>query len=444
MHPLMHPLVKQLQQTLPPNTSKICVALSGGLDSRVLFELAKQFKQARQQQEHQPKIQLRAIHIHHQLSKFADDWAAFSQTICDAAKVPLSIYQVDTKDFATASLEDRARRARYQVFEQELQAGEVLLQGHHQDDQVETLLLRLLRGAGTLGLASIPLQRPLGKGLILRPLLNTPRSELLKFAQAAQLTWVEDDSNFEVDFDRNFLRLDILPLLQKRFPNTNTNLARVTQLAADSQQLNQDLAKLDLAHCQRTEHSLNLASFLKLADYRQVNLLRYWLRIRNLTLPGHKIWQELTKLYSAGEDTQPIICWDKGAAQVEARRFQNQLFIAPSHYFQPLANNWQASWDGKSPFNTPVGKIDFQLVNQQGSDPKTHSSIPPFIPFILKARQGGEKLRQTKRGQRDVKRLLQELALPPWQRNQLVFIWQQDQLVAVDQYLVAEGWQIIK
>ena len=144
----MHPLVKQLQQTLPPNTSKICVALSGGLDSRVLFELAKQFKQARQQQEHQPKIQLRAIHIHHQLSQFADDWAAFSQAICDAAKVPLSIYQVDTKDFATASLEDRARRARYQVFEQELQAGEVLLQGHHQDDQVKTLLLRLLREIG--------------------------------------------------------------------------------------------------------------------------------------------------------------------------------------------------------------------------------------------------------------------------------------------------------
>ena len=444
MYPLMHPLVKQLQQTLPPNTSKICVALSGGLDSRVLFELAKQLKQARQQQQNQPNIQLRALHIHHQLSKFANDWATFSQKICDAAKVPLSVHQVDTKDFATASLEDRARRARYQVFEQELQAGEVLLQGHHQDDQVETLLLRMLRGAGTLGLASIPLQRRLGKGLILRPLLTTPRSELFKFAQAAQLTWVEDDSNFEVDFDRNFLRLEILPLLKKRFPNTNSNLARVTQLAANSQQLNQDLAQLDLAHCQLTEHSLNLASFLKLADYRQVNLLRYWLRIRNLTLPGHKVWQELAKLYSAAEDTQPIICWDKGAAHVEARRFQNQLFIAPSDYFQPLAKNWHASWDGKSPLNTPVGIIGFQLVNQQAPNPKTYPSISPLTPFLLKARQGGETLRQAKRGQRDVKRLLQELQLPPWQRNQLVFIWQQDRLIAVGHHLVAEGWQIIK
>src|SRR5690554_3171146 len=232
----MHPLVKKIQLTLPANTSKVCIALSGGLDSRVLFELARQLA------EHQPNIQLRALHIHHQLSQFADDWAAFSQVICNTAQVPLSIHQVNTNNFATASLEDRARRARYQVFEQELQTNEVLLQGHHQDDQVETLLLRLLRGAGTLGLASIPLQRPLGKGLILRPLLNTPRTELLKFAQAADLKWVEDDSNFEVDFDRNYLRLEILPLLQKRFANTNPNLARVTQLAAESQQLNQDLA----------------------------------------------------------------------------------------------------------------------------------------------------------------------------------------------------------
>jgi len=425
----MHPLAKQIQHALPTNTTKICIALSGGLDSRVLLELARQLA------EHQPNIQLRALHIHHQLSKFADDWAAFSQTICNSAQVPLSIYQVDTQSFATASLEDRARRARYQVFEQELQTDEVLLQGHHQDDQVETLLLRLLRGAGTLGLASIPLQRPLGKGLILRPLLNTPRAELLKFAQAADLKWVEDDSNFEVDFDRNYLRLEVLPLLQKRFSNTNQNLARVTQLAAESQQLNQDLAQLDLANCQLTEQSLNLEKLLKLADYRQVNLLRYWLKTKNLTLPGHKIWQELTKLYSAAKDTQPIICWDKGTEQVEARRFQNQLFIASSQYFQPLTKDWQVSWDGKTPLDTPVGTINFQLINQAAKKSKQS--------FILTSRQGGERLRQAKRGQRDVKRLLQELHLPPWQRNQLIFIWQNQTLIAIDKYLVAEDWQII-
>lgn len=430
----MHPLVKKLKNSLPPHTTKICVALSGGLDSRVLFELARQLA------EQQSNIQLRALHIHHQLSNFADDWADFSQQICDTTQVPLGVYKVNTKNFATASLEDRARRARYQVFEQELEKGEVLLQGHHQDDQVETLLLRLLRGAGTLGLASIPLQRPLGKGLILRPLLNTPRSELLTFAQENQLQWVEDDSNFEVDFDRNYLRLEILPLLKKRFTSTNQNLARVTQLAATSQQLNQDLAQIDLTNCQLTEQSLNLDVFLKLADYRQINLLRYWLSIRNLTLPGHKIWQELTKLYSASEDTQPIVCWDKGDKQVEARRFQNQLFIAPSQYFQPLAKDWQASWDGKTPLDTPVGRIGFQLVNQQGSDTKTKASS---TLFTLQARQGGEILHQIKRGKRDVKRLLQELQLPPWQRNQLIFIWHKQTLVAVDKHLVAEGWQII-
>lgn len=405
------------------------MAFSGGLDSRVLFELA------RQAQQQQPNLVLRAIHIHHQLSPFADDWAAFAQQVCETAKVPISIYKVDPQSLSNASLEDRARRARYAVFEQELQTNEVLLQGHHQNDQVETLLLRLLRGAGTLGLASIPLQRPLGKGLILRPLLKTAKSELLAFAQAAQLEWVEDNSNFEIDFDRNYLRLKVLPLLQERFPNTNQNLARVTQLAATSQQLNQDLAQIDLATCQRTKHSLNLESFLKLAAYRQVNLLRYWLSIRCLTLPNHKIWHELTKLYHASTDSQPLVSWDKGEQQVEARRFQQQLFIAPSHYFQPLPKTWQTTWDGISPISTPVGSINFQLTHLLAAN-KTQA-------FTLQSRQGGEALRLAQRGQRDVKRLLQELQLPPWQRNQLVFIWQQDQLVAVDQYLVAEGWRII-
>jgi len=424
----MQPLLTQLTLALPVNTQKICVALSGGLDSRVLFELARQLQQ------HQPEVQLRALHIHHQLSQFADDWAAFSQQICKTAKVPLSIYKVDPQSLTGASLEDRARRARYQIFEQELQSGEILLQGHHQDDQVETLLLRLLRGAGTLGLSSIPQQRPLGKGFILRPLLNTPKAELLSFAQAAQLQWVEDDSNFETNFDRNFLRLEILPRLQKRFANTNQNLARVTQLAATSQQLNQDLAQIDLTSCQLTEQSLNLESFLKLADYRQVNLLRYWLGIRGLTLPGQQIWDELTRLYTARQDAQPVVRWNKGKQQTEARRYQNRLFIAPSHYFQPLPKDWRASWDGRTPLNTPVGKINFQLLHQKNTS---------NTRFILRARQGGEILRQAKRGQRDVKRLLQELQLPPWQRNQLIFIWQNESLIAVDKYLLAEGWQIV-
>ncbi len=431
---LKKPLLKNLLAALPPNTTQICVALSGGLDSRVLFELA------RQAQQQQPNLKLRALHIHHQLSQYADDWAVFSQKICAAAKVSIKVYKVDPQSFAKASLEDRARRARYAVFEQELQADEVLLQGHHQDDQVETLLLRLLRGAGTLGLASIPLQRPLGKGLIVRPLLNTPKSELLAFAQAANLQWVEDDSNFAVDFDRNYLRLKVLPLLQQRFANANQNLARVTQLAANSQQLNQDLAQLDLATCQLSEHSLNLAIFLELADYRQVNLLRYWLRIRKLTLPSHQIWQELTKLYTAQADSQPLVSWDKGKQQVEARRFQRQLFIAPSQYFQPLPKNWQATWNGTTPLTTPAGQINFQLVKKTAS---RQNNTDASQQFILTSRQGGERLRLAERGQRDVKRLLQELQLPPWQRNQLIFIWQNATLVAVDKYLVAEDWQII-
>lgn len=425
----MNPLLSHLKHSLAPEHQQLCVAFSGGLDSRVLLELARQL------QHQQPTLQLRALHIHHQLSPHADQWADFCQQVCDAGDIPLHIQRVNPNDWQGASLEDRARKARYSVFEQQLQPDELLLQAHHQDDQAETLLLRLLRGAGTLGLSSIPKQRPLGQGLLLRPLLDIPRAELLAFATTEKLQWIEDESNQQTHFDRNFLRLQILPLLQQRFPAVSQNLARVTQHATESQQLNRELAELDLQPCHKTETSLTIPPLMALSSHRRFNLLRHWLLLRGLTLPGHTLWEQLDKLCLARKDANPLVSWGESTQRIEARRFQQRLFIAPAENFQPLPADWQQDWDGKTPIQTPSGWINFRLVANSSQQKQA-------LTFTLRARQGGETLRQKNRGQRDVKRLLQELHLPPWERQRLVFIWRQDELIAVGSQLLAADWKI--
>lgn len=430
----MNPLVQQLQQALVPyqpaaGPLEICIAFSGGLDSRVLLELAWQLQQQTPEQ-----YQLRALHINHQLSPNADHWADFCQQTCEARALPFSQFQVDTRNYPGASLEARARKARYQVFSEHLGPGELLLQAHHQKDQAETLLLRLLRGAGTQGLASIPACRPLGQGQLVRPLLNTPREELEAFARSNQLQWVEDDSNQQDHFDRNYLRLNILPLLAKRFPAAEQNLALSAQLAGEAQQLHQDLAELDLVKTLSTSNDcLSIPALLELPNYRRSNLLRVWLHQRQLPLPGLHHWQQLNHLCQARQDAQPLVEWGESNHRIQARRFQNRLYIEAASHFQPLPENWQTTWNNQSPLTTPCGPIKLQLRNTQtGETPQQ---------LTITTRQGGEKMRLLNRGTRDIKRLLQERNLPPWQRQQLPFIWHQGQLIAVGDQLIAEGWE---
>ncbi|SFB97107.1 tRNA(Ile)-lysidine synthase [Marinospirillum celere] len=428
----MNPLVQQLQQALetfqPAAPLKICVALSGGLDSRVLLEAARQL-----QRQTQP-FQLRALHIHHGLSPQADSWADFCQHLCQQHEIPLTCVKVNPQDQPGASLEARARQARYQVFSEHLQSGELLLQAHHRKDQAETLLLRLLRGAGTQGLSSIPATRPLGQGHLLRPFLTIPRETLEAFAQNHQLQWIEDESNQQDHFDRNYLRLKILPQLTERFPAAEKNLALSAQLASEAQQLHQDLAELDLCKTQTASGDcLDVPAILELPNYRRTNLLRFWLHQRQLPLPGMHLWQPLEQLLIAREDAQPLVEWGETGKRIQARRFQNHLYIEAASHFLPLPKNWQATWNNQPPLTTPCGLINLQLRNTQTGETPSELQVT--------ARQGGEKIRLPNRGTRDVKRLLQERNLPPWQRQQLPFIWHQGQLIAVGDQLLAEGWE---
>jgi len=388
-----------------------CVALSGGLDSTVLLHL---LVHASYQQALPP---IRAIHIHHGLQAAADSWPAHCQRLCDALGVNLQVIEV--KVAQGASLEQGARDARYAAFAHSLQAGEVLLTGQHREDQAETLLFRLLRGAGVRGLASMPQARALGQGLLVRPLLDVPRRVLEAFAREQQLQWVEDPSNIDTRFSRNYLRHAVFPVLQQRWPQVAQNLARSAEHLHEAQGLLDELAVQDLAQASTpggfdwlTLTSLDLAVLRRLSPARQRNALQYWLASRT-RLPDARHWAGWESLRDAAGDGQP--CWQ--LTDGELHRSHNRIWW--------LADDWlktpQAQrWDCPDQALELVGNGRVQL-----------SGILPQGPLHIAYRQGGEALQVAGRGRRDLKRLLNEQQVPPFVRSRLPLLYRGDQLLAV-------------
>ena len=253
------------------------IALSGGLDSSVLLHLLARLSN----REALPPLS--AIHIHHGLQPVADAWPEHCRQVCAALGIPLQVRHVQVA--SGASLERAAREARYAALAAELGAGDVLLTAQHRDDQAETLLFRLLRGAGVRGLAGMPSSRRLGRGWLVRPLLDVSRRELEAYAQAEGLNWVEDPSNQDDRMARNYLRNRVMPLLAARWPQAQNNLARSAVHLREAQELLDDLARQDLAAARQDPApfpwlplpSLALAPLVSLSPARQRNAMRHWL-----------------------------------------------------------------------------------------------------------------------------------------------------------------------
>lgn len=390
------------------------VALSGGLDSTALLHLLHQHLQ----QQSGPR--LRAIHIQHGLQQAAQAWPEHCQRLCDQLGITLQIIEVQVS--AQASVEQAARDARYQAFAQELRAGEILMLGQHADDQAETLLLRLLRGAGVRGLRAMPLERELGQGSLARPLLAVPRSELEKYAAAHQLSWVEDPTNQENDFDRNYLRNLVMPLLYERWPGVLQVFSRTCAQMQDSQALMDDLARHDL-QAARVEScpqwlsvpQLSLDAVLQLPLRRQRNLLRFWLADKT-QMPDSRHWAGWQALSTAGKDANPY--W----------RLQAGLVVRSGQRLYWLDSNWL---DVPPNLCTPLTKAGVYELPDNG-----HLELTGAMPkdLQLRYRQGGEQVCLPNRGRRDLKRLLQEQQVPWFVRNRLPLLYVGDELVTVANY----------
>jgi tRNA(Ile)-lysidine synthase len=319
-----------------------------------------------------------------------------------------------------ASLERAAREARYQAFTQVLGEGEVLLTAQHRDDQAETILFRLLRGAGVRGLAGIPVSRPLGRGTVARPLLECSRTDLLAYAHEHGLSWVEDPSNTDPAYARNHLRHQVFPQFAAHWPQAAQTLARSAAHLREAQGLLDELAELDLKPAQMPSPfawlslpSLVLQPLLGLSPERQRNALRHWLTPLTL-LPDSEHWAGWNDLRDAGPEAKPV--WR--LAQGELHREGGRLWW--------LSGDWLMR-----PAQPPVWASPERALELPGNGQLRIHGEPPLGPLQVRYRQGGEVLNIPGRGHRDLKRLLNEQAIPAFVRSRLPLLYRADELLAV-------------
>ena len=388
------------------------LAFSGGLDSTVLLHLLVRL--GRQQ----PLPPLSAIHVHHGLQPQAEDWARHCAAICAAWQVPLSLERVQV--VPGQGLEAAARTARYDAFARLLGKDELLLMAHHQNDQAETLLFRLLRGAGVRGLAAIPPWRRFTDGSLVRPLLGVSRQQLIDYAQAQGLHWVEDPSNQDQAYARNLIRQRILPAIEAAWPQARVQLAGTASRLREAQGLLEELAGQDLAVASTpspwpwlTVPSLALAPLAALSPARQRNALRCWLAPYS-SLPNEAHWAGWQALRDASPETAPQWHLAAGVLQRGAGRI------------------WWLSGDWLSQPPAPVAWPDpGTTLPLPGNGRLSLSGAGVPGPLQVRYRQGGEQLMIVGRGHRDLKRLLNEAGLPAFVRGRLPLIYQGEQLLAV-------------
>jgi tRNA(Ile)-lysidine synthase len=379
------------------------------------------------------QLELRAVHVHHGLRPAADSWASHCRRLCRQLGVPLSVRRIRIGPARGESLEAAARSARYAALARGLRRADWLLAAHHVDDQLETLLLQLLRGAGVAGLAAMPRQAPFAGGWLVRPLLGESRSALEDWLRARQLAWVEDDSNVDERFDRNYLRRRVLPLLRARWPAAATVAARSAAHLGEARELLDTLAAADLAVVGVEERLIDLSALATLAAARQRNVLRYWLQRRGLGLPDTRHLERIRcELPAARADAQPRVRWPGG----EVRRFRGRLYAfrppaaaaeptaaaprsrtaaTPVRQATPERRPWR--WRGGRRFDLDAGRGTLRLL----ADPHGEfdaGSLPPTL--WVGGREGGEGLvTQVGGPRRALKELLRTAAIPPWERTGL-------------------------
>lgn len=423
---LLTTLFQKLDQAVESGSHHFLIAFSGGLDSTVLLHACCQYRAKH------PQVTLSASHIHHGLSMNADDWAKHCQQVCQQLEVPLSVEQVKVIREARVSLEASARDARYCVLHQQLSEHSVLLTAHHLDDQVETLLLALKRGSGLDGLSAMPEQMALESGCHLRPLLPHSRAELEAYASEHQLDWIEDESNQDESFDRNFIRNSLMPQLQNRWPGFASSAARSIHLLGSQRQILEELATDDLARCLQGE-SLSIKALSALSGGRRDNVLRLWLRQQQAPLFSFAQLQEAWQAVAlARDDAQPDLVWDGW----RLRRYQGALFlqkIGP----EPKLQNALWSWPEPHTLATGVLSVENVLDAELGlRPPYAHEvvSIRFACPGSLKIHPAGRS------GSRPLKKVWQEQQVPPWIRPQVPMLFYDDTLVAAVGYWLEKAF----
>lgn len=423
---------------LPVDASYV-VAYSGGLDSHVLLHCCSKLK-----------LPVRAVHVHHGLQSIADEWVEHCAQICETLDVQLDVVYVKAHKKRGQSPEEAARYARYRALKENMQGNDCLLTAQHLNDQAETFLIQLFRTASSAGLSAMPPCRKLGNYIHLRPLLSFSRKEIEAFARDNDLHWIEDPSNQDVSFDRNYIRNKLVPELENRWPNITQQLSTVADLQSSNLQVQEDMAAIDLANSVRTLHCqtytrvftslydvvsvLSISTLKQLSSARLLNLLRYWLLQTSLAAstdspiekvsPTRKLLEEIERaLIYSQSDASPVIAY----VGYELRKYQDALYLLKPPKYK--ASQKELEWKPSRPLKLPTLNVQLNAINTQGKGLKQELRNRPLkICF----RQGGEKFHPAGRqhSQR-LKKLFQEANILPWERDSIPLLYFEDELIAV-------------
>jgi tRNA(Ile)-lysidine synthase len=418
-------LIEHLQSglaRLPPGP--IVVAFSGGLDSSVLLHALASPGPARERG-------LRALHVDHGLHADSAQWTAHCTAFAARLDVPIEAIKAGPVTASGKGIEDAARAARYATFAGKLRGGEVLAVAQHADDQAETVLLKLLRGAGPEGLGGMRVLREFASGYLWRPLLELPRAQLKDYALAQGLNWVEDPSNSNTQLRRNFLREEILPKLSARWPAAGAAIAHSARWARAAADFIEQEAQRALARVQGVDPAtLAWRAWLDLPEALRDPVLRRWLRALGLDEPAHFHVAELERqLHGAAEDRSPCVSWERS----ELRRYRDLLYAMPA--LAPMPADWRGDWRAPSLQLPDGGQLEWR--QRDGTARAARVDAPALT---VRYRCGGERLKPADTTHtRELRLLLQEAGIPPWQRDRIPLIHQNAQMIAVGDLILSQA-----
>ncbi|MDN6296583.1 MAG: tRNA lysidine(34) synthetase TilS [Halomonas sp.] len=430
-HNILPALLERALAEIPPGRG-VWVALSGGMDSSLLLMLAAEVCHAQGRA-------LYAFHVNHGLQDAAAEFESHSRDLCRKLDVALTVASVDASAKGRG-VEGAAREARYAAFARHVPPGDTLWLAQHQTDQAETWLLAALRGSGVRGLGAMPGHRTLGGITLMRPWLDVSHQALADEAQAlkraGKLGWCDDPTNADTYFERNYLRHRVLPLLQARWPHAERALATTAHHMQDADALLTAYASDELSTLILAPGQLDAKALATRSRARQRLLVRTFCQQQRLAKPPARRLDTLLDQLNAGADAQVYVAWPSACARVWRGRLY--LFTEERLTARAAQPEWRASWSSGIPCATPLGEV---MIKAEGAAAET------TLPLAMSWRQGGEVIRLAGRGRRDLKRLLAELGVPPWERHEVMVVWAGDTCIAAFKapetlLCQAAGWQI--
>ncbi|MGI9345788.1 MAG: tRNA lysidine(34) synthetase TilS [Gammaproteobacteria bacterium] len=414
-----------LDLSLIQRASRVWVALSGGCDSIVLLHALCMLRNTGKLH---PK--LAAVHIHHGLHADADQWQRFCIETCRDWGIHLVCKKTGLAK-ESANLEAEARRRRYSIWTDLLQADELLALAHHADDQAETVLFRLFRGESLGSLAGIPLKRPLGSGYLVRPLLHRQRAELRDYARKHQLIWVEDTDNSNLERDRNFLRHQIVPALKQRWPAVTDALVRTSEAASRYRALSRSGLEADFLQASDGTSTLSVKALQSLSASRSEGVIALWCEAHQLRPPPlRSLRAQLHDLLFSASDRMPQLCWQEHCRLVSIRRYRQTLYMCLPPSDLPPSFLWPAC--SQSELQLPHGTLVLRYSEATMANAGSYLSPEYIANLQVRFRTGGEKFQlQGRTGHKSLSKYWQEQGIPPWRRSTIPLLYAADQLVAV-------------